>query len=80
MQLVAKFNPKAKVSEAVVSVIFCKALFGEDECTADAGEAFYARANEVNIEEGVMAFEKSNLRWLLEVWYSKCSRTLVKWK
>lgn len=58
----AKFNPKATVSEAVVSVIFCKALFGADECTADAGEAFYTRANEVNIDQGVMAFEKSNLK------------------
>jgi len=55
-----KFNPKTTVSEAVVSVIFCKALFTEEECTAEAGEAFYTAANRVNIEEGVMVAEKSN--------------------
>lgn len=59
----AKFNPKATVSEAVVSVIFCKALAEDSSvCTADAGEAFYAAANARNIENDVMSQEKSNAK------------------
>jgi len=64
----AKFNPKATVSEAVVSVIFCKAISqaaGEDPsevCTSDAGEPFYTASNARNIENEIMKFEKSNLK------------------
>lgn len=56
------FNPKATVSEAVVAMIFCKALYGADECSADAGSARYSTANDVLVQEGVMMSAKSDAK------------------
>ena len=43
-------------------MVFCKALYGADECTAEEGDDRYSVANELLVSEGVMMYAKSNTK------------------